>query len=611
MQFLRLVRFASTTAAAAAPTVAESARPDKLVQLRNAIVEGRSVTAETVLKSVSDNELAGLSSELGQRLVVLVGSNRTGSMTSVSRLRKLQSVVDRLATANVSVDPTEPLIKALCEAGNASAAVALASKHSLVNAPVLVSGLARAGLVDRVVSKIDSPKNFAAFSALAKYDPELADTLRVQAKDNSDQAVGAVAYAFASRGNLSRATKSVNEATEKGIHCYNALIKAYTEMLLPGDADNTYRDLRLAGIAASTEIYANLIRVHGLSGNLTKAAEYLTKRNETPISNTPQNVRPAGQSRPSKNMYAALIEAYAVNGEVLDAWRAYATGWSQYGVSLLNTTDRRFTDAIARHYVDKDLNDIVASLKQVIDTTGILPQNSLAFREHVALVLIDGLIRLASASVSSLSSATTTTNTPLEKANAKFPPIDSQKALSLAQSLLDSLKDPASPLITPQPPTTSSPTKRNAYTTLIGLTKTRINVSQMNLYALTKNVSAASPLLDVAIASKHASRGLVVGYLKTVAGAVESGSISTPEQAVEYTEKGFKALQQVNAETDATVMELLVVISKGNVKQKTGLLGLELGDAISSWVGVGGVPSGKHHPRLSKIVEEGGFKLLI
>ncbi|KAI9309731.1 hypothetical protein BDR26DRAFT_889845, partial [Obelidium mucronatum] len=251
------------------------------------------------------------------------------------------------------------------------------------------------------------------------------------------------------------ATKTVNECGEKkGVYCFNAIVRAHAELMNPGDADWTYRDLRLAGLSAPADVYTSLIRVHGYSGDLTKASKYLSKRDETPNTNTPVSDRPASQFRASRNMHTALIEAYAVNGEVLGAWRAFAEAWKQYGVSLYNSNDKRYMTAIARHYValEKTPEEIIASLKEVIETTHLVPpKNALMFREHVGLALGEGLLRLSSSELNPPASTT-----PQALVLSKFPPVDAKKASTLSKAILESLLSPTSPLATQPPPETAS-----------------------------------------------------------------------------------------------------------------------------------------------------------
>ncbi|KAJ3071817.1 hypothetical protein HDU98_004750 [Podochytrium sp. JEL0797] len=564
-----------------------------LVALRNAVAVSSAVHAVRALDAVSDVELGSLSASQAAGLVGLVGSAARGESlgTPDAKVARLATLLTRLAAAGVTVEQDAAQasqMRLLFAAGRRGEALSLfAQGDKGTNQTIAaIDGLANARCAQRALRLLRAQKEpvpqqttEAVAIALAKEGFfEDATQLLNEITDPSERVYGHIAYAYALKKNLTMANKLVNDyesktSNKRGINCFNALIKANCLLEQPGEADLLYRDLRLQGLSATAEIYTSLIRVHGHAGNVTKAVRYLTKRDESPNSNTPTSLRPTARFQPSRNMYAAVVEAHALKGEVLLAFRTLAEAWTQYGLTFKNATEWGYMSALARHFSDMDFATASQTILEMCAASGIKPARANLFAAYMALSVAEGLTRL-----------------PAVPASAAFPPVDTNKCNSLALAIVDSVRDTAKgAFVVPSKVVVSmSPRVLAAYQKALPALATRAAYCAMSVHTSTANVSAAEALLDACVARNECSRGVVAMFLRCIAAGVEAGNVSA-EEAVRLSGKGFEVVQLLGVETSADMMQSLVRIGKGEGGAQSGLMGLSVEEAVREWCGVGGV----------------------
>ncbi|KAI8610845.1 hypothetical protein BC830DRAFT_709765 [Chytriomyces sp. MP71] len=398
---------------------------------------------------------------------------------------------------------------------------------------------------------------------------------------------------------------------------YAALIKAHAILKNPADADLIYRDLRLAGLPATGEVYAQLINAHSAAGNVTAASRYFHKRQDVVTTNITNSAVPNDAStttpnpalliqtdppfHPTKVMHAAMVRAYAHNAELATAWRALSSGWSQIGGLRFPTLrNRDFAADIARHYVAqpssasaiaeawKAAGTVKGAGRAVNDTTG---------PAWAGAIVCEGLLILL-----------------------KEEGVDRAAVLARAEEILEALRAPEGPLSLPTQfelseahkvlKVTARTLERLESKFAQSLQHLNVQIACMRMYlALEKgDLAAAETVLEET--AKNAKASVVVLYLRAVANAVEAGKVAKQEEVARLVAKGVAVIQKLGVETSAPMMDAIVRASKGDATAKCGLAEFSLKEAVEAWAKAGGVCGKSMNAALGEFVEKNGIKFL-
>ncbi|KAI8621460.1 hypothetical protein BC830DRAFT_1094093 [Chytriomyces sp. MP71] len=398
---------------------------------------------------------------------------------------------------------------------------------------------------------------------------------------------------------------------------YAALIKAHAILKNPADADLIYRDLRLAGLPATGEVYAQLINAHSAAGNVTAASRYFHKRQDVVTTNITNSAVPNDAStttpnpalliqtdppfHPTKVMHAAMVRAYAHNAELATAWRALSSGWSQIGGLRFPTLrNRDFAADIARHYVAqpssasaiaeawKAAGTVKGAGRAVNDTTGPAWAGAIVCEGLLILLKEEGVDRAAVlARLEEILQALREPDGPLSFPT-KFKLIETYKERQLSAETLERLK----------------------YKFAQGQKSFNVQIAHVRMHlALEKaDLAAAQTVLEETV--KNLTPSTVVLYLRVVADAVEAGKITKQEEAAMLVAKGVAVVQKVGVEARASLMNEIVRASKSDATAKCGVAELTLKEAVEAWVKAGGVFNKDMNAALGDFVEKNDIKLL-
>ncbi|KAJ3235120.1 hypothetical protein HDU81_000787 [Chytriomyces hyalinus] len=145
---------------------------------------------------------------------------------------------------------------------------------------------------------------------------------------------------------------------------YKILITVYSKVGNPASADLAYQSLRDAGFFADDTDLKNLIDVHGRSGDVDAAVKYYkecvapqAERSKPADTATEAPSKPQGNPqslqyfKPSAKMNAALIEVYAANNQLANAWHHWRKSWGTLSGFKFGLAHNYFAESIAAHYL--------------------------------------------------------------------------------------------------------------------------------------------------------------------------------------------------------------------------------------------------------------------
>ncbi|KAJ3239167.1 hypothetical protein HDU78_003010 [Chytriomyces hyalinus] len=260
--------------------------------------------------------------------------------------------------------------------------------HPSVKSAVIL-GLARLGspdvslkLVDKWIKKDDEVKaNLHALEGVVSQaafdngvDVREAERLLELLKKVEGYTVPATVYlrlaaGFAHSGDLESTMKYLKEymsvsGAKPEREYYKILITAYSKLGNPASAALAYQSLRDAGFFADEADLKNLIDVHGRSGDVEAAVKYYKEclappparskpvDTETDTASKPDNKPQSLQFfKPSAKMNAALIETYATNNQLANAWNHWRKSWGTLSGFKFNLAPKSYAESIAAHYL--------------------------------------------------------------------------------------------------------------------------------------------------------------------------------------------------------------------------------------------------------------------
>ncbi|KAJ3389011.1 hypothetical protein HDU84_009241 [Entophlyctis sp. JEL0112] len=435
----------------------------------------------------------------------------------------------------------------------------------------------------------------------------------------SEAVYAAMASNYARNKNLSLATKydaktkdfTTKTGRQRGFSSFSALIEAHAALLQPGDADQTYRDMRLAGIRVPASVYTKLIRVHGLTGNMTKAVRYFTKRDDSlaPATVDINDVKtPVSRFQPTRDMHAALVMSYAVNGEILGAFRALGSAGP---FELFKAADRDFTKALASNFINMEqvsnaetaesgAKIIADVIRDFVAAASDVAKSNEAFEAAAGIYIVEGLTLLADPE--SLLGQTTWVSA------TKIGSADPEKCRSIALELAKLLLSSDSPVsfkvnVTDKQEKAQKKTAANENSV-----KAKSKKFTMQIFAQTGNLQAAKACLESE--ELFVSHGMIRMYLEAVVQAVERG-VCTVEEGIDATKIAMEKIQtSTNFETSGDYIDAIVRVSKGDAGAKTWMEGRTLKEVVQLWADNGGLPSWRHDA-LAAFVEAHGIRQLI
>ncbi|KAJ3235119.1 hypothetical protein HDU81_000786 [Chytriomyces hyalinus] len=610
----------------------EGARVNALVALRNAVALKQSGSAMRVFARMDKTEREALkasSSDAANLGLLLLQTpnvarphlniNERDSALTPSNLHALASCLP------TSVEAQGAYVGALFGAGRSIEAVGAAQsniKHPIMRA-VLVKGFARGGMSDVAADMVrawckESPETLdfqaaefavTGLAMVKKVDEavELFETLKsVDGYTPSEAVYAGIARGYANDGKISMTNKYLNEYTSKTgkkptTDSYASLIKAYTVMNQPGDADLVYRDLRLAGLPAPADIYTNLITVHANAGNMQAASRYFHKRSDAsakrPANSDPNVIQPR-PFKPSKTMHAALISAHAINGELLVAWRKLASAYDILGgLKIRSIQGAQMPMSIAKHYLDHPTP--VEAIAETVEASGF-KKRDFGHVTYSGLLVADGLVAYALQS---------TTDAPTRA-----------KIFSTIKNIVESVQSPkGSPLSSPRQwplPPSPNPTAltiaRGYEIVRTGLMKSADRIL-MTVCREEVDIEKAVKLLEKAEKSRHnVSSNLLLRFLETVDRSLNrEQSKITDQDALGHVLRATKLLEGNGYTTNASFMDVIVRICKSDGNAPCGIVDYTLLEAVQGWAGAGGVPSKIANPALSQFMSSNGIKTLI
>ncbi|KAJ1558139.1 hypothetical protein HK405_014340, partial [Cladochytrium tenue] len=140
--------------------------------------------------------------------------------------------------------------------------------------------------------------------------------------DHAEEEYAALAMGHAAAGRITFVMKAFSGKTDAqragvtpGAALHAAVVRAHAARLQPGDAVAAYRALRQAGLPGLPSVYVDLVRVHGRAGDVAAALKFYHKLDRLP------------GFRPAPDLVDALVEAFAINAELVSAWRALRDGF--------------------------------------------------------------------------------------------------------------------------------------------------------------------------------------------------------------------------------------------------------------------------------------------
>ncbi|KAJ3239166.1 hypothetical protein HDU78_003009 [Chytriomyces hyalinus] len=609
----------------------DGAPVNALVALRNAIALKQTGSAMRVFARMDKTEREALkasSSDAANLGLLLLQSpsvsrphlnnNERDNALTPSNLHALASCL------STSVEAQSAYVAALFGAGRNIEALAAAHsniKHPIARA-VLVKGFARGGMSDVAADMVrawckESPETLdfqaAEFAitglAMVKRVEEAVELFEVvKAVDGytpSEAVYAGIARGYANEGKISMTNKYLNEYTSKTgkkptVDSYAALIKAYTVLNQPGDADLVYRDLRLAGLPAPADIYTNLILVHANAGNMQAASRYFHKRSDASANrsaNSDPNVIQPRQFKPSKSMHAALISAHAMNGELLVAWRKLASAYDLLG-GLKNRSIQgtQMPMSIAKHYLDHPTP--VDAIAETVAASGF-KKRDFGHMSYSGLLVADGLMAYALQS---------TTEAPTRS-----------KIFSIVKSIVESVQSTsASPLssptqwpLPPSPNPSAQSLARGYEVVRAGLMKSGDRIL-MTVCREEVDIEQAVKLLDAAEKTNRVSSNLLLRFLETVHRSLNGEqSKITDKDAFRYVQRATKLLEGSGYTTNASFMDVIVRICKSDGNAPCGIIDYTLLEAVQGWAGAGGVASKIANPALRQFMSSNGIKMLV
>jgi PPR repeat len=197
-------------------------------------------------------------------------------------------------------------------------------------------------------------KSYAAAGRSAEAEKIYA-LISKQAKPSAQVELAMVGM-YAQCGDIQRTNKHFNlispsSSSSERSKAFAGLIQLYAVRGLPGDALESYRKMRVAGLNASPAVYEHLIRAQLSSGDIRTAVKWFHKKENVP------------EFRPSLGMFSALIEAYSKAGDIVSAWRTLAESVSVFKKQRLSrhrlsiplaafmplTFDLRLSDGSLKH----------------------------------------------------------------------------------------------------------------------------------------------------------------------------------------------------------------------------------------------------------------------
>ncbi|KAJ3409038.1 hypothetical protein HDU80_003332 [Chytriomyces hyalinus] len=406
--------------------------------VRSAVNENsfaRALVAFTKLSQADKSEFA----KTAEAAALARNIAERGLLFSLSSSRPLLSTASIAALHQElpnSPDAQSAHVKSLFGDRKVSSAVLEAVKQKPMHASVksaVILGLARLGspdvslkLVDKWIKKDEEVKaNLHALEGVvfqAAFDNGVdvreAERLLELLKKVEGYTVPATLYlrlaaGFAHSGDLESTMKYLKEymsvsgaKPESGY--YKILITAYSKLGNPAGAALAYQSLRDAGFFADETDLKNLIDVHGRSGDVEAAVKYYKEcvappaarskpvDTETDTASKPDNKPQSLQFfKPSPKMNAALIETYATNNQLANAWNHWRKSWGTLSGFKFNLAPKFYAESIAAHFLKvPDFTQAIADAEKAGDLG--VKRFQMAHTGFSGSMVLRGLVQLSS-----------------------------------------------------------------------------------------------------------------------------------------------------------------------------------------------------------------------
>ncbi|KAI8831122.1 hypothetical protein BJ741DRAFT_711534 [Chytriomyces cf. hyalinus JEL632] len=218
-----------------------------------------------------------------------------------------------------------------------------------------------------------------------------------------------LAGGFAHSGDLESTMKYLKEymlvsGAKPEREYYKVLITVYSNLGNPASAALAYQSLRDAGFFADEADLKNLINVHGRSGDVEAAVKYYNEcvapsadrskptDTETDAASKPDTKPQSLQFfKPSAKMNAALIETYATNNQLANAWNHWRASWGTLSGLKFNLAPNAFAESIAAHYLT-----VPEYTQAIADAGKVVKRFQMAHTGFSGSMVLRGLVQLSS-----------------------------------------------------------------------------------------------------------------------------------------------------------------------------------------------------------------------
>ncbi|KAJ3206230.1 hypothetical protein HDU67_008303 [Dinochytrium kinnereticum] len=389
-----------------------------------------------------------------------------------------------------------------------------------------------------------------------------------------------IIFGYGHERKISSATKYFDDVTRMRLSPetdpFAAIIRAHALRHQPAEALQAFRNLRSAGLPASSAIFSDMIRVHGAAGDMTSAIKFLHKNdNVKGFSKTPE-------------MIAAAVDAYAFNGELTSAWRQVSEALEKFGAFSFLTLANLKGLAIVHSSLD------VKMTTEIMTTAGINPGNQAV----IAVTLARALIRDRELNAVEAAEASDIPLLPTDVVRPDLP-VAAEKALAI---LNEATSEQGAFYVL----SNASRQTKASVKPLITLARAYDGIMAAHL-TLGNHAKAVETFETIEKLKLPVIRRAWEHLLEAGCGLQNKALIS----------KAVVELQDGGGELSPSLIER--IIQSAGISLNDGkLMGSDSADTgvgsvsevVEEWVKAGGVPSAASHPILAAYVKQRGLKLL-
>ncbi|KAJ3412562.1 hypothetical protein HDV05_000596 [Chytridiales sp. JEL 0842] len=391
------------------------------------------------------------------------------------------------------------------------------------------------------------------------------------------KALNGIAMGYARQGKITRVFQYFKESRGARLNhdsdFYTAIIKAYVVRHKLDAAVQTYEQMLNSGLESNAQILSDLIRAHGTSGDLASAVTLFRERDhKSSIYN-------------SQAIYASMIYAFAVNGNLSNAWQTLAS-------AIEHCTAHVIRSNILMPIAKLHLNEPADMVKVMLELFEI----DRRYKAFLGAKIAETMLNMAYKSAGRLAEPGNNTSLPMSPLQTAFSelPVDFQTTVKTAVEILESncLKDGSL-----RPPLDSQ-----SYSLSAGFSHSALAYG----YLLQGKSSLALGMVKILLEKDIADirRGDLTRLLK---GAAFSKSTEVVKEVVH-------AMKDMGWSINEWEMEYLLAVADwdavtlGDPKAETGAGSVE--DVVGAFLAEGGVVT-DDTPRLNSFMQFAGLKSVV